>query len=62
MFGTFLRLAGLIILVGIGGLILFLLLDIAWAAWGFFGALLLFGGALALFAWLYDRRHASREY
>jgi multisubunit Na+/H+ antiporter MnhB subunit len=50
-----------VILIGIACLVIFLLLDVAWAAWGAFGVLLVVGLGLLLFAWLYDRRHA-REY
>lgn len=60
MLGLFLKFAAVVVLAGIACLIVFLLIGIAWAAWGFFGALLLIGGALALFAWLCDRRHARR--
>jgi hypothetical protein len=61
VFKALLKFAGLVILIGIACLVIFLLLDVAWAAWGAFGVLLVVGLGLLLFAWLYDRRHA-REY
>jgi hypothetical protein len=56
-----LRLIGLTILLGIGMLLLFLLIDAAWYRWGIFGALIFFFLLFLLFGWIYDRRHA-REY
>ena len=61
MLGLFLKFAAVTILIGIGCLILFLILGVVWAAWGVFGAMLVFGGALAAFAWWYDRRQ-HRDY
>lgn len=60
--GFWFKAAGVIILVGIASLVGFLLLDVAWAAWGGFGALLAVGLVLMLVAWLYDRRHARQDY
>jgi uncharacterized membrane protein len=51
-----------IIAAGIACLVVFLLIDIAWAAWGAFGALLAVGLVLMLGAWIYDRRHARPDY
>ncbi|HEY7731417.1 MAG TPA: hypothetical protein VH950_10985 [Gaiellaceae bacterium] len=61
-FGFWLKMAGVIVLVGIACLIFFLLLDVAWAAWGGFGALLAVGAVLLLIAWIYDRRNARTDY
>ena len=55
-----LGLAATVIGLGIAALIFFLLLDIAWVAWGAFGALLAVGAVLLLFAWLYDKRQERR--
>jgi hypothetical protein len=30
-------------------------------AWGFFGAFIVLGGVLLLFAWIYDRRNARTQ-
>jgi hypothetical protein len=57
---TWLGLAALVIGLGFAALILFLLLDIAWMAWGAFGTLLALGAILLIFAWFYDRRQARR--
>ena len=40
--------------------LIFALIGWAWYAWGLFGMLLVFGGALLFAAWLYDRREARR--
>jgi hypothetical protein len=61
-FGFWLKMAGVIVLVGIACLVIFLLLDVAWAAWGGFGALLAIGAVLLLAAWIYDRRNARADY
>jgi hypothetical protein len=61
-FGFWLKMAGVIIAAGIACLVVFLLIDIAWAAWGAFGALLAVGLVLMLGAWIYDRRHARPDY
>jgi hypothetical protein len=61
-FSFWLKTAGVIVLVGIACLVFFLLLDVAWAAWGGFGALLAVGAVLLLVAWIYDRRNARTDY
>jgi hypothetical protein len=61
-FGFWLKMAGVIVLIGIACLVFFLLLDVAWAAWGGFGALLAVGAVLLLVAWIYDRRNARTDY
>ena len=55
------RLRRVVLAVGVGGFLLFLLLGAAWYRWGAFGALLFLGGMLLLGAWIYDRR-ATRTY
>jgi uncharacterized membrane protein len=57
-----LSIVGICLAVGIGGLLLFLLVGAAWYRWGFFGALLFFGGILLIWAWIYDRRQAAKRY
>jgi hypothetical protein len=57
---TWLGLAALVIGLGIAALIFFLLIDIAWMAWGAFGTLLVLGAILLVFAWFYDKRQARR--
>lgn len=61
-FGFWLKTAGVILLGGVACLVVFLILDIAWAAWGGFGALVAFAAVLLLVAWLYDRRNARPDY
>ena len=56
-----LRLIGLTILLGIGMLLLFLLVDAAWYRWGGLGAIIFFSALVLLWGWIYDRRHA-KEY
>jgi hypothetical protein len=43
-------------------MLLFALLGTAWYAWGFFGTLILFGGILLIWAWIYDRRQTKPKY
>jgi uncharacterized membrane protein HdeD (DUF308 family) len=57
-----LKLMGGVILVGLAIWIIFLVLDVAYAAWGAFGAMLFFIGVILLIAYVYDRRQqASRH-
>jgi hypothetical protein len=58
--GFWLKMAGVIFAIGIGGLIVFLIIGAAWYAWGFLGAFLFVGVVLAVIAWIYDRMHAKR--
>ena len=51
---------GVILLIGIGGLILFSFIGMAWYAWGFLGTFVFVVAVLALIAWIYDRQHARR--
>jgi len=53
-------LVGVILAIGIGGMILFLLFSRAVYAWGFLGAFLAFGVVIILVAWVYDRRSDRR--
>jgi hypothetical protein len=57
--GFWLKLVGLAFAVGIGGMLIFLLLDAAWYRWGALGALLFFSGLLLVYGYIYDRRHAK---
>ena len=56
--GFFLKIAGVCVAIGIGAMIIFLIFSRAVYAWGFFGAFIVLGAVLCLFAWLYDRRQA----
>jgi hypothetical protein len=61
-FGFWIKCVGVILLGALACLVVFLLLDIAWAAWGGFGALVAIAAVLLLVAWLYDRRNARPDY
>jgi uncharacterized membrane protein HdeD (DUF308 family) len=52
---------GICLLVGVGGFLLFWFVGAAWARWGFFGMIIVLGGALLLVAYIFDRR-ATRTY
>jgi hypothetical protein len=54
------RMAGLMILLAVGLLIIFLILNRAFYAWGAFGALLFVAAVLLGIAWFYDRRQVAR--
>jgi hypothetical protein len=56
--GFFLKIAGVVVALGILTMIVFLIFSRAVYAWGFFGAFLVLGAVLCLFAWIYDRRNA----
>ncbi len=56
-----LAVVGGVIAIGIGLLLVFVIFDAAAAAWGLFGAFVVFVVALLVFAWFYDRRQV-REY
>jgi hypothetical protein len=58
-FGFYAKLAGLILVIGIGVFIAFLIFARAIYAWGFFGAFLVIAIAMLAFGWLYDRRHPN---
>jgi hypothetical protein len=51
---------GVILAIGVGSILLFLLVSAAWYRWGFIGGLLFFGVLLLLFGWIYDRTHRPR--
>jgi uncharacterized membrane protein YfcA len=56
-----LLLIGGAIAAGIAGIVLFLLLEGAWARWGFLGMCLFFAGVLLLFGWIVDKREKRRR-
>lgn len=58
-FGFYAKLAGLIIAIGIGVFIAFLIFARAIYAWGFLGAFLVISIVLLAFGWIYDRRHPN---
>ena len=58
-FGFYAKLAGLILAIGIGVFIAFLIFARAVYAWGFLGAFLVISIVLLLFGWIYDRRHPN---
>jgi len=49
-------LAGVVVLIGLAGLVAFMIFWEAVYALGFFGALILLAAALLVFGWVYDRR------
>jgi predicted PurR-regulated permease PerM len=55
-----LAMIGIVVAVGVGGLIFFLIFTRAVYAWGFLGAVLALGLVFILFAWLHDRRQKRR--
>ncbi len=55
-FKFFLKLAGIVVLCGLVGLILFLLLSKAIYAWGFLGGFLAFALLLLAVGWVWDQR------
>lgn len=57
----YLQLAGVCIAIGLGALLTFSLIGVAWAAWGFFGMFAALSAVLLLAAWIYDRRQASSD-
>jgi len=59
--GFWLKGLGLAIGALIAAGIMFYVFGFAWYAWGFFGAIVLFGLIAIAFGYLYDRRDASRR-
>ena len=53
----YLKLAGLLVIIGVLMLIGVWIFWRAWYAWGFFGAFLAIAVIAALFGWVYDRRN-----
>jgi len=53
-------LIGVILAIGVGGMIVFLIFSRAVYAWGFLGAFLVLGAIVILIAWIYDRRTQRR--
>lgn len=51
---------GVILAIGVGSILLFLLVSAAWYRWGFIGGLLFFGALLLVVAAIYDRTHRRR--
>jgi uncharacterized membrane protein len=47
---------GVVLAIGVGILLVFLLISGAWYRWGFVGGMLFFGGLLLVGAAIYDRR------
>ena len=58
-FGFYAKLAGLILVIGIGVFIAFVIFSRAIVAWGFLGAFLVIALVLLAFGWFYDRRHPN---
>jgi len=57
--GFWLKLLGICLAIGVGGMLLFALLGTAWYAWGGFATIVLFGGILLIWAWIYDHKQAK---
>jgi hypothetical protein len=55
-----LALLGITAAAVLGGALVFLLVGAAWLQWGFLGAIVLFGGVLLGFAFIYDRTHPGK--
>ena len=47
--------------VAIAGFAFFLILEGAWARWGFLGMCLFFSAILLLFGWIFDRREKRKR-
>ena len=47
--------------LALAGFAFFLLLEGAWARWGFLGGCLFFAGILILCGWIYDKRDKRRR-
>jgi hypothetical protein len=58
-FGFYAKLAGIILAIGIGVFIAFLIFSRAVVAWGFLGAFLVIAILMLAFGWIYDRRHPN---
>jgi uncharacterized membrane protein len=61
-FRFFLRVAGIVLAIGIIGLIFMLIFTRAIYAWGFLGAFAIFCGVLLLVGWWWDRRKVNEYY
>lgn len=59
--GFFFKIAGLCVALGVVSVIALMIFWRAAYAWGFFGAFIVLGGVLLLFAWIYDRRNARTQ-
>jgi hypothetical protein len=58
--GFWLKMFGLIVVVGIAALVIFLLIDAAWYRWGALGALLFFFVLIGGIAYISDRRQQKQ--
>jgi hypothetical protein len=58
--GFWLKAIGAIFAFGIGGILLFSLIGMAWYAWGLLGAFLFVVLLLVVIGWIYDRAQAKR--
>jgi len=56
--GTWIKLVGIIILVGLAVVLTFVFISRALFRWGFVGGFLVVGVILLIGAWLFDRREA----
>lgn len=57
--GFWLKLMGLILVVGLAIWVILLVMDLAYAAWGAFGTMVFFIGVIVLVAWIYDKRQQA---
>lgn len=57
--GFWLKLMGGVILIGLALWVVLLVLDLAYAAWGAFGAMVFFIGVIVLVAYIYDKRQQA---
>ena len=57
----FFRLAGVILLCGLAAFVIMALITRVWVAGGVLAVFVVFGGALLLVAWRYDKRHEDAD-
>lgn len=62
MFGSYLKVAGVILLLGIATALFMVIFINAWAAAGVFGATVIAFIAIAILAWWVDRKRARPDY
>jgi len=60
--GTYLKVAGVILLVGLAAALFMVIFINAWAAAGVFGATIVAFAAIAALAWWVDRKRARPDY
>ena len=58
---VWLKMFGVLVLIGIGALLVLLFIGNALAKWGLFGGLIVIGAVLLLIAWLFDKREARKN-